>query len=59
MGEIVAESFAIHFEKQRDLFSAFNSTLPEGLLKASNFYGEYETLLAVREFLAMKESSKA
>lgn len=58
MGELVAESFAIHFEKQKDLFSAFNSTLPDGLLKASKHYGEYETLLALQQLVLKNETVK-
>ena len=59
VSEMVAQRFTKSMEITKEMFSAYNRSLPDALLDACIFYGEYKTLEFFEEFLAKIDNSKA
>lgn len=58
VSEMVAQRFSKSMELKKEMFSAYNRTLPDALLDACIFYGEYKTFEFFEEFLAKIDNSK-
>lgn len=57
VGEFVAQRFQISMEDKKEAFGAFNRTLPDSLIDACLFYGEYKSFEFFEGFLQKKEDS--
>ena len=56
VSEVVAERFATTMQETKDLFHAYNKALPNAVLDACVFYGDYKAFESFEKLIASKSS---
>ena len=57
VSEVVAERFATTMQETKDLFHAYNKTLPNAVMDACIFYGDYKAFENLEQLIATKSSA--
>ena len=57
VSEVVAERFATIMQETSDLFHAYNKALPNAVLDACVFYGDYKAFECFEKFITTKEEA--